>query len=63
MATKRATSSEGAPRQAEKLGDEARFEAWLTDFDARHAALTMRLDALLRSLGVDPARSSERQPA
>ena len=41
----------------------ARFEAWLRDFDARHANLTIRLDALLRSLGVDPAGASERQPA
>ena len=37
----------------------ARFEAWLRDFDARQADLTARLDAILYSLGVDPARVPE----
>jgi hypothetical protein len=64
MATKQATiSTARVPRQGKKDNDEARFEAWLRDFDASHADLTMRLDALLRSLGVDPTRASERQPA
>jgi hypothetical protein len=31
--------------------EQARFETWLEDFDARHAVLKMELDALLRSLG------------
>jgi hypothetical protein len=64
MATKQATiPTARAPRQGKKDNDEARFEAWLRDFDARHADLTIRLDALLHSLGVDPARAPERQPA
>jgi hypothetical protein len=63
MATKQATRTTVRARQGKKDDDEARFEAWLRDFDVRHADLTTRLDALLRSLGVDPARASERQPA
>ena len=34
MATKRATTIDRAPRQAKKTGEEARFEAWLDDFDS-----------------------------
>jgi hypothetical protein len=41
----------------------ARFEAWLKDFDARQAALTIELDALLLSLGVTPENTTERQSA
>ena len=63
MATKRAATADRAPRQAKEIGEEARFEAWLKDFDARHAALTARLDALLHSLGVDPGRISQRETA
>ena len=63
MATKRATTIDRAPRQAKKTGEEARFEAWLDDFDARQADLAARLDALLHSLGIDPARASERETA
>jgi hypothetical protein len=48
----RTTTKEGPP----KLDDAARFEAWLSDFDARMADLTARQDALLRSLGVEPVR-------
>jgi hypothetical protein len=43
--------------------EEARFEAWLKDFDARQAALTIKLDALLLSLGVEPENTTERQSA
>jgi hypothetical protein len=59
MATKRPTTPDKAPRQAKKPSDEARFEEWLRDFDARQADLTARLDAILHSLGVDPAKVSE----
>jgi hypothetical protein len=51
------------PQQAKKASDEARFEAWLTDFDARHDDLAARLDAVLHSLGVDPARIPQRETA
>jgi hypothetical protein len=37
-------------------GDQAKFDAWLRDFDARHARVAARLDEVLRSLGVDPVR-------
>jgi hypothetical protein len=53
----RALTADKAP----ELDEAARFEAWLKDFDARHADLTVRLDAVLRSLGVDPARVSQRE--
>jgi hypothetical protein len=59
MATKRATVTDRMPRHPSKAKDEARFEAWLKDFDARQADLTARLDAILHSLGVDPAKVSE----
>lgn len=48
-----------AKDRAPEPNEAARFEAWLRDFDARHADLTVRLDAVLRSLGVDPARVSQ----
>jgi hypothetical protein len=43
--------------------DSARFEAWLKDFDARQAQLSAKLDAVLHSLGVDPARAMESKTA
>jgi len=46
-------------RAAKRSEDEARFEAWLRDFDTRQADLTARLDAILHSLGVDPAKMPE----
>jgi hypothetical protein len=33
---------------------DARFEAWLKDFDARMADLTSRQDTLMRKLGIEP---------
>jgi hypothetical protein len=56
MATRRTATKERAPKRDE---DEARFEAWLKDFDTRQADLTARLDAILHSLGVDPAKVHE----
>ena len=56
MATRRTATKERAPKRDE---DEARFEAWLKDFDTRQADLTARLDAILHSLGVDPAKVPE----
>ena len=56
MATRRTAPRERAPKRDE---DEARFEAWLKDFDTRQADLTARLDAILHSLGVDPAKVPE----
>ena len=56
MATRRTAPRERAPKRDE---DEARFEAWLKDFDTRQADLTARLDAILHSLGVDPAKVHE----
>jgi hypothetical protein len=54
MATKpRTTTKQRSP----ELDDAARFEAWLHDFDTRHAELTVRLDALLRSLDINPAKT------
>lgn len=55
----RAVTTDRAPQ----LDEAARFEAWLRDFDARHADLTVRLDAVLRSLGVDPVMVSQRETA
>jgi hypothetical protein len=49
----RTSTSEKAP------DDNARFEAWLKDFDVRQAQLSAQLDAVLYSLGVKP----EREPA
>lgn len=52
MTTKtRATTKDRKPND-----DEARFDAWLRDFDARMADLTLRQDALLRKLGIEPAQ-------
>ena len=59
MATKRTNTPDRTPGQRKKPSDEARFEAWLQNFDARQADLTARLDAILHSLGVDPAKVSE----
>jgi hypothetical protein len=59
MGTKRDTVNDRMSRHAKKAEDEARFEAWLQDFDACQADLTARLDAVLQSLGVDPAKVSE----
>jgi hypothetical protein len=56
MATRRTAPRERAPTRDE---DEARFEAWLKDFDTRQADLTARLDAILHSLGVDPTKVPE----
>jgi len=56
MATRRTATRERALKRDE---DEARFEAWLKDFDTRQADLTARLDAILHSLGVDPAKVPE----
>jgi hypothetical protein len=51
----------GAAKQDD---DDARFEAWLSDFDARMADLTARQDTLLRKLGLEPVtRPAERQRA
>jgi hypothetical protein len=38
--------------------DEMRLEQWFVHFDARLADLSARQDVLLRSLGVEPVRSS-----
>ncbi len=59
MATR--TRTQPQQRIPERDQDEARFQAWLNDFDARHAEVAARLDALLRTLGVDPARTPERE--
>jgi truncated hemoglobin YjbI len=58
MATKRPTTPDRAPRHAKKPSDEARFEAWLRDFDARMAELTARQEVLLRDLGVEPHKAA-----
>jgi hypothetical protein len=57
MAIKRRTSTkERAPKADDD--EKVRLAAWLNDFDAKQADLAAKLDALLRSLGVDPARAS-----
>jgi hypothetical protein len=61
MAVKTRAQSNERPPKAD--ADAARFKAWLSDFDARHAELAARLDALLHSLGVNPARVTERETA
>jgi hypothetical protein len=53
MATRRTAPRERAP----KRDDDARFQAWLKDFDTRMADLTARQEALLRNLGVEPQRT------
>jgi hypothetical protein len=62
MALKASVVSKQRTPRAED-DEAARFEAWLSDFDARQAGLTAKLDALLYSLGVDPARLPERKTA
>jgi hypothetical protein len=54
MAAKR--NSSNATRQPTEAD---RFEAWLTDFDAREADLRARLDSLLQTLGVKPVAERE----
>jgi hypothetical protein len=61
MATKPTRPSTKDPDK--KSDDYARFEAWLSDFDARQANLAARLDAFLHSLGVEPRGASAREPA
>jgi hypothetical protein len=53
MATKQTPTNDRQP------DDNARFEAWLKDFDARQAQLSARLDAVLYSLGVTPNAGRE----
>jgi hypothetical protein len=60
MSTKTARRSSATEKQE---NEEARFAAWLADFDARHAEVAARLDAVLYSLGVEPLRSVKRDPA
>jgi len=48
-------------RGATVRSEEARFEAWLKDFDARQARLASKLDALLLSLGIEPESPSGRE--
>jgi hypothetical protein len=48
---------------ARQDADEAQFEAWLKNFDARRADLSAQIDAVLRSLGVEPAKVPERETA
>jgi hypothetical protein len=55
------TKAARAPARTKEQSEEARFEQWLRDFDARQADLSARLDAVLHSLGVDPARATELQ--
>ena len=54
MATRRTAPRERAPKRD---GDDARFQAWLKNFDTRMADLTARQEALLRDLGVEPQRT------
>jgi hypothetical protein len=60
MAKKPLTNTRGRPPKRDE--DEVRFEAWLRDFDSRHADLKAKIDALLYSLGVDPTRTFEHRP-
>ena len=55
MATRRTAPRERAPKRDDD--DDARFQAWLKDFDTRMADLTARQEALLRNLGVEPQRT------
>jgi hypothetical protein len=57
MSTKKARRSSAAK---EREDEDARFAAWLEDFDTRHRELVARLDALLYSLGVDPMKHVKR---
>jgi hypothetical protein len=61
MATRtRAPTKDQTPKQDD---EKVRFEAWLSDFDARHADLTARLDALCSVWGsIRGALPSARQP-
>ena len=47
-------------RAPKRDNDEARFEAWLKDFETRMADLTARQEALLRDLGVEPQKDRAR---
>ena len=54
---KRAITTDRVSRRSKATGEEARFEAWLRDFDARLADLRTRQEEFLRSLGIEPVRS------
>jgi hypothetical protein len=61
MATRQAVTKEKphAKRATRPLvSDEMRLEQWFVQFDAKLADLSVRQDALLRSLGVEPVRSA-----
>lgn len=62
---KRATSTDRVSRHSKATDEQARFDAWLSDFDARLADLRARQEEFLRSLGIEPVRSrkSERESA
>ena len=60
LETRAATKQRSPNRQNE----EARFERWQRDFDARMAYLTARQERLLWKLGVEPvSRPTERESA
>lgn len=50
-------------RSKPEESEEAKFAAWLKDFDARHAEMAARLDALLHSFGIDPVRNVKHDAA
>jgi hypothetical protein len=54
--TKEKPPARHAPRTP--VSDERQLEQWFVQFDAKLADLSARQDALLRSLGVEPVRSS-----
>ncbi len=60
MASKTVRSS---ARPNPEESEEAKFAAWLKDFDARYAEMAARLDALLYSFGIDPVRSVKHDAA
>jgi len=57
MAIKRASPKTRPPDEA------PRFEAWLTDFDAREASLAAQIVALLFMRGANPDKLPDRETA
>jgi hypothetical protein len=58
MATRQVTKEKPQAKRGTSVSDEKRLEQWFVQFDAKLADLSVRQDALLKSLGVEPVRSS-----
>jgi hypothetical protein len=57
--TKTGAGKTQSAKSVSRRSADARFEAWLKDFDLRMADLTLRQELLMRKLGVEPLRSQQ----